>query len=145
MAQMVEVGDKPEVVRSALAEGVLHLHPATIKQIMIGTIKKGEPLVVAKVAAIQAVKETPRMLPLCHPIPITGVEVKIDVGEKSVHIQCRVSCSYKTGVEMEALAGVSVGLLTIWDMVKYLEKDADGQYPGTTIDSIRVVSKEKGR
>ena len=143
MAEMVEVGDKPEVQRSATAEGFLHLQPETLQQINSGQIKKGDPLCVAKVAAIQAVKDTPRILPLCHPIPITGVDVEMVVEERGVSVRCRVSCCYKTGVEMEALTGVSAALLTVWDMVKYLEKDANGQYPDTRIETIRVCEKIK--
>ena len=143
MAQMVEVGAKPEVSRVATAEGWLVLQPTTIQAITEGTVKKGDPLQVAKVAAIQAVKETPRTLPLCHPIPITGVEVEVTVQGDRETTTYLTPCTYKTGVEMEALNAVSAALLTVWDMTKYLEKDEDGQYPDTRLEQIRVVRKRK--
>jgi cyclic pyranopterin phosphate synthase len=83
------------------------------------------------------------MIPLCHPIPIESVEVTFDLKEDRVTAYCHVKANYKTGVEMESLAGVSTALLTIWDMVKYLEKDENGQYPSTCINDIKVVLKEK--
>lgn len=144
MAQMVEVGNKPPVNREAFAEGFLYLSANTLGAIRAGQIKKGDPMQVAKVAAIQAVKDTPRFLPLCHPIPITGVDVDIELQDERVRLACRVSCHYKTGVEMEALTAVAAGLLCIWDMTKYLEKDAQGQYPDTQIRNIRVIRKIKG-
>ncbi len=143
MAQMVEVSAKKEVKREAWAEGELILQADTLAAIRLGNIKKGDPLQVARVAAIQAVKDTPRILPLCHPIPITGVDVEIQVLEKSVRVTCRVSCCYKTGVEMEALTAVSAALLCIWDMTKYMEKDGHGQYPDTRMENIRVIKKLK--
>ena len=144
MAQMIEVGEKPNLVRSARAEGVLYLSPHTLSVIDAGTVKKGDPFAVAQVAAIQAVKDTPRILPLCHPIPVTGVEAALEIVNGGVRAECQVSCDYKTGVEMEALTGVTTALLTVWDMVKYLEKDSDGQYPATRIEGVRVIEKRKG-
>ncbi len=144
MAQMVEVGTKSDVVRFAVAEGYLRLQQATLEAIRNGTVKKGMPFEVAKVAAIQAVKDTPRIVPLCHPIPVTGVEVELEESNGRVRVACKVSCDYKTGVEMEALTGVSAALLTVWDMVKYLEKDQGGQYPSTCIEAIQVIEKYKG-
>lgn len=144
MAQMVEVGRKPEVLRTAQAEGRLRLLPETVFAIRAGKVKKGDPIAVAKVAAIQAVKETPRILPLCHPIPITGVEVELEVDDQGVTARCEVSTVYRTGVEMEALTAVSVALLTVWDMTKYIEKDEGGQYPETRIEDVHVVRKHKG-
>ena len=98
---------------------------------------------VAEVASIQAVKKTPDLIPLCHPIPITSVSTEYEVGEEEIEARCRVVADYKTGVEMEALTGVTIALLNIWDMVKYLEKDEAGQYPETCINDIRVVLKQK--
>ena len=144
MTQMVQVGEKPEVMRTAVAEGWLQLQAHTLDAIREGTVKKGSPFEVAKVAAIQAVKETPRILPLCHPIPITGVEVDLKLDGDSVYASVEASACYKTGVEMEALTAVAAALLTVWDMTKYLEKDSDGQYPETRIENIRVVEKHKG-
>ena len=143
MAEMVEVGRKPEVLRTATAQGRLILQPGTVAEIRAGTTKKGDPIATARVAAIQAVKDTPRILPLCHPIPITGVETGLTVEDDGVTATVTVSTVYKTGVEMEALTAVSAALLTVWDMTKYLEKDAGGQYPATRIERVHVVEKVK--
>ncbi len=100
-------------------------------------------LTTAQIAAIQAVKNTPQMIPLCHTIPISGVEVEFKVTDNHIEAMVSVSSTGKTGVEMEAITGVSVGLLTIWDMVKSVEKDEHGQYPSTSISDIEVIKKEK--
>jgi cyclic pyranopterin monophosphate synthase len=140
---MVEVGDKPVVHRTAVARGRIKLQEATIKLIEKGTVKKGNVLTTAQIASIQAVKSTPQMIPLCHPIPVSGVEVEFEVSKNHVQVIVHVKSTGKTGVEMEALTGVSVALLTIWDMVKSAEKDENGQYPSTQISDIEVVLKEK--
>jgi cyclic pyranopterin phosphate synthase len=107
-------------------------------------VVKGNVLATAQVAAILAVKETPRIIPLCHPIPIGGITVEFTETDSTIGVSVRVVSTGKTGVEMEALTGVSVALLTIWDMVKSAEKDSHGQYPHTRIEGIRVVGKRKG-
>jgi len=140
---MVEVGDKPIIKRTALAQGRIKLQKETIDLIEKGELKKGNVLTTAQIAAIQAVKNTPQMIPLCHPIPIGGVEVEFEVNPESIEVTVQVSSTGKTGVEMEAITGVSVGLLTIWDMVKSVEKDENGQYPSTAITDIGVIRKEK--
>ncbi|AUB61398.1 MAG: cyclic pyranopterin monophosphate synthase MoaC [Methanobacterium sp.] len=140
---MVEVGDKPIIKRTALAQGRIKLQKETIDLIEKGELKKGNVLTTAQIAAIQAVKNTPQMIPLCHPIPIGGVEVEFEVNPESIEVTVQVSSTGKTGVEMEAITGVSVGLLTIWDMVKSVEKDENGQYPSTAITDIEVIRKEK--
>jgi len=140
---MVEVGDKPIIKRTALARGKIKLQRETIELIEKGELKKGNVLTTAQIAAIQAVKNTPQMIPLCHPIPIGGVEVEFEVNPESIEVTLQVSSTGKTGVEMEAITGVSVGLLTIWDMVKSVEKDENGQYPSTAITDIEVIRKEK--
>ncbi|MCC7550020.1 MAG: cyclic pyranopterin monophosphate synthase MoaC [Methanobacterium sp.] len=140
---MVEVGDKPEVRRTAIARGRITLQNDTIKFIEKGEVKKGNVLTTAQIAAIQAVKNTPQMIPLCHTIPISGVEVEFKVTDNHIEAMVSVSSTGKTGVEMEAITGVSVGLLTIWDMVKSVEKDEHGQYPSTSISDIEVIKKEK--
>ena len=140
---MVEVGDKPIIKRTALARGKIKLQTGTIELIEKGELKKGNVLTTAQIAAIQAVKNTPQMIPLCHPIPIGGVEVEFEVNTESIEVTVQVSSTGKTGVEMEAITGVSVGLLTIWDMVKSVEKDENGQYPSTAITDIEVIRKEK--
>jgi len=141
---MVDVSKKDVVPRTAEAIGRIVLKKETIKAIKSGNVKKGDPLAAAEIACIQAVKKTPDLIPLCHNIPIGSVDADFTVGEDWVEARCRVTAIYKTGVEMEALTGVSVGLLTIWDMVKYLEKDEEGQYPSTMIAEIRVTEKRKG-
>jgi cyclic pyranopterin phosphate synthase len=142
---MVDIADKESVPRTAEAVGRITLSKETIEVIMAGKVKKGDPLAVAEVACIQAVKRTPDLIPMCHQIPLSSVDASFILGEDYVEARCRVSATYKTGVEMEALTGVSVALLNIWDMVKYLEKDEGGQYPSTKITDIRVIEKRKGK
>lgn len=141
---MVDVGEKKVVSRKAVARGEIILRRETIDTIREGKVKKGDVLTVAKVAGIDAVKRTPGLIPLCHPIPITYASIDFDLEEDKVVCQCEVQADYKTGVEMEALVGASAALLTVWDMVKYLEKDDRGQYPHTAITNLEVVTKEKG-
>jgi cyclic pyranopterin phosphate synthase len=142
--QMVDISGKGEVIREAVAEGRIRLRDATLRAIREGTLVKGNVLATARVAAILAVKETPRIIPLCHPIPLTGTDVEFADGEGFIRATVTVRSRGPTGVEMEALTGVAVALLTIWDMVKSAEKDAAGQYPETGIEGIRILSKRKG-
>jgi len=141
--RMVDITEKPEVYREATASGFIRLKKETVKAILEGKVPKGDVLNVARVAAILAVKKTWEILPLCHPIPITGVEVDFDLTEEGVEATVTVKTTSKTGVEMEALTGVTVALLTVWDMVKSLEKDDRGQYPYTLIREVRVLEKVK--
>lgn len=140
---MVEITEKPQVARRAVASGVIRLKESTLDAIRNGEVKKGDVLAVARVGAIQAVKETPRQIPMCHPIPITGVEVAFELLADQVRATVAVTSVGRTGVEMEALAGAASALLNVWDMVKYLEKDGTGNYPSTAIEEIRVVEKRK--
>ena len=140
---MVDVSEKPVVVRKAQAAGKIFLSPKTLEEVKGGRIKKGNPLQVAEVAAMNAAKQTYVLIPHCHQISLDTVRVEFDVRADSIEALCYVSARARTGVEMEALVGVSVALNTLWDMVKYLEKDAQGQYPFTRITDIRVVKKEK--
>ena len=144
MAKMVDISKKPDVPRRAVASGEILLRPATIRAIRAGRVEKGDPIRTAEVAALQAMKRVWEVLPHTHPIPITGAAAEFAVKRDRVVVTCEVSATYKTGVEMEALYGVAVALLTVWDMVKSLEKDDAGQYPRTRIAGVRVVSKEKG-
>jgi len=144
MAKMVDITRKPDVARRATATGEILLRPATIRAIRAGRIEKGDPVRTAEVAALQAMKRVWEALPHAHPIPITAASADFVVRRDRVVATCSVSATYKTGVEMEALYGVAVALLTVWDMVKSLEKDDAGQYPRTRIAGVRVVSKEKG-
>ncbi len=143
--KMIDISDKSVVERTAVARGELKLKPDTITAIKEGNIKKGDVMTAAKLAGIQAVKTTPSIIPLCHPIPITYTKLDLELYEEASKIAatCEVKADYKTGVEMEALTGVSVALLTVWDMTKYLEKDESGQYPGTKIMNIEVIKKTK--
>jgi cyclic pyranopterin phosphate synthase len=143
MGGMVDIQDKTSSGREAVAEGFLMLRKGTLEAIRTGRTKKGDPIKTSEVAALQAVKNTPTLIPHCHPIPLTSVAVNLEALDDRVRCQCRVKAHYKTGVEMESLVGVAVALLTLWDMVKYLEKDEAGQYPHTRIEGVRVVSKVK--
>ncbi len=140
---MVEVSDKPIVKRTAIAQGKIHLQKETIELIEKEEIKKGNVLTTAQIAAIGAVKSTHHLIPLCHSLKITGVDIKFNISQEDIEVEVSVTSLGKTGVEMEALTGASVALLTIWDMVKSVEKDPDGQYPSTKISDIIVVKKEK--
>lgn len=141
---MVDIGEKDVVRRKAIASGRIVLGKRSLDAIRSGTVRKGDVLEAAKITAIQAVKSTPDIIPYCHPIPIESVKVDFELSNDSLSCTVEVIAHYKTGVEMEALTGVSAALLTIWDMVKYLEKDENGQYPSTRIADIEVVTKEKG-
>ncbi len=142
---IVDITKKPAVHRRATASGMIRLKRSTIDAIRSGQVKKGDVFTTARLAAIMAVKDTPRLIPLCHPIPITGLDVDFKPEAESVTVIVTVTSLGKTGVEMEALAGVLAALLNIWDMVKYLEKDETGNYPETAISEIRVLEKSKSR
>jgi len=143
-AQMVDVGDKAVVDRRAVATGRIDLDPSTAESIATGAVVKGNVLATARVAAIQAVKRTWDDIPMCHPLSIDGVTVDFEVQDDGLTSTVSVASTGQTGVEMEALNGVTRALLTVWDMVKSAEKDADGQYPDTRLSEIRVVEKVKG-
>jgi cyclic pyranopterin phosphate synthase len=141
---MVDISEKPEVFREAKAIGTIRLRDETIRLIKDGKIAKGDPFYTAKIAGILAAKKTSTLIPLCHPLPLTSVEVDVEILDESrVQVTSTVKTKAQTGVEMEALVAAATGLLTIWDMVKQYEKDAEGQYPATAIENIRVVKKVK--
>lgn len=142
-AKMVDISDKQDMTRRAVAEGEIKLKTDTIEAIRNGEIEKGAVLETARIAAILAVKNTPGVIPMCHQIPITGIDVRFDVGTDIIKATVEVKSIGKTGVEMEALHGVNVALLTIWDMVKSVEKDETGNYPFTKILNISVLEKSK--
>ncbi len=141
---MVDVSGKDVVPRIAVAEGVIDLSRESVEAIRTRQVRKGDVLEVARVASLWGVKQTPAIIPHCHPIPVTAAEMDAEVLDDGVKVTCRVKADYRTGVEMEALTGVTAALLTIWDMVKYLEKDERGQYPATRMRDIRIVEKRKG-
>jgi cyclic pyranopterin phosphate synthase len=141
---MVDVSGKSEIFREATASGTIKLKAETINLIQTGKIAKGDPLYTAKIAGVLAAKKTSSLIPLCHPLPLTNVQVDVKVLDKeTVEVSATVKAKAQTGVEMEALAAVSMGLLTVWDMTKQYEKDAAGQYPSTAIENIHVVRKFK--
>jgi cyclic pyranopterin monophosphate synthase len=143
-ARMIDISSKPAIRREATAEGTIFLRKSTMKLISDGKIEKGDPIQIASVGAIQAVKSTPTALMMCHPIPIEGSEVRFTKKDDSMTVQVKVTAYSKTGVEMEALYAVSSALLNVWDVVKKYEKDEGGQYPTTRIRDIHVVKKVKG-
>jgi len=142
--RMVDVTGKPPIYREAVAQGRIRLKPSTVERIRRGLVEKGDVDAVARVAAIMAVKKTPEIVPLCHPLPITGIDVDLGLSEDHVDVSVSVRTTARTGVEMEALTGAAAALLAIWDMVKKYEKDEEGQYPYTRIEWVRVVKKVKG-
>lgn len=144
MPRMVDVGGKEVVRRVATARGEIRLKRSTVGAVARGEIKKGDVVSASKLAGIQAAKATSSILPLCHQIPLSAVSVAVVPKKDRIEVECTVSAEYRTGVEMEALVGATAALLNVWDMVKYLEKDKDGQYPGTAISGVRVVRKTKG-
>jgi len=144
LAGMVDITEKQPIFRRATASGSIKLRKSTIEAIKSGQVKKGDVITTARLAAILAVKDTPRLIPLCHPIPITGLNVNFEFEERRVKAIVTVTSEGKTGVEMEALTGVAAALLNVWDMVKYLEKDETGNYPETVMETIQVIEKRKG-
>jgi len=141
---MVDITGKPETFREATATGTIRLKTETVKLIKEGKIAKGDPIHTAKIAGILAAKRTSTIIPLCHPLPLTNVEVDVAFQDnKTLRVTVKVKTKASTGVEMEALTAASTSLLTVWDMVKQYEKDAEGQYPSTAIENIRVVKKIK--
>ncbi len=141
--QMVDVGDKAVTRRRGVATGRIDLGEETIEAIRADALEKGDVLGTVRIGAVQAVKHTWETIPMCHQIPITNVETEIVVEDDGVALTVAVETTGQTGCEMEALEGVTTGLNVVWDMVKAVEKDADGQYPHTRIQDVRVLRKEK--
>jgi cyclic pyranopterin phosphate synthase len=144
-AQMVDVGEKADSQRRAVARGEIRLSESTLDAIRADEIGKGDVLATARIGAIQAVKHTWETIPMCHQIPITNVETDFSVGEEALDCTVAVETVGKTGCEMEALEGVTTGLNVVWDMVKANEKDEDGQYPTAAIEDVRVIEKSVER
>jgi len=139
-AHMVDVGAKSITNREAVAEGLILMRPATLRLIAEGGHKKGDVLAVARVAAIMAAKRTADLIPLCHPISLSAVEVELTPQEEPAAIHCRVAArtTAQTGVEMEALTAVQVALLTVYDMCKAVDR-------GMAITDVRLLSKRGGK
>jgi cyclic pyranopterin phosphate synthase len=140
---MMNIADKKTVYRESQASGWIELSENTMELIKRKEIKKGDALMVAEITAIQAIKNTPNLIPHCHQILVQSVEVNYEILPNGIKVIISVAAFGQTGVEMEALTGVSIALLTLWDMVKYLEKDEHGQYPHTFIHDIQVDYKVK--
>ena len=138
-ARMVEVGDKAITQRSAVAEGAITLSTTAFEALVEGRVPKGDVLAVARLAGITAAKRTSDLIPLCHPIPLTGVAVDVTPeAPDTIRVKATVRCEWRTGVEMEALTAVSAALLTVYDMVKALDK-------GPEIQVIHLLEKRGGR
>jgi len=137
-ARMVDVGAKPETARVAIASGVVRMEPATAEAVRSGTIGKGDVLGVARIAAVQAAKRTSDIIPLCHPLRITGVDVDLRVANNAVYIMATVRAFDRSGVEMEALTAVTAAALTVYDMCKAVDR-------GMTIADIRLIKKSGGK
>jgi cyclic pyranopterin monophosphate synthase len=139
-ARMVDVGDKPDTQRMAIAKGEVHMKIDTLALIQAGRVKKGDVLTVAQIAGISAAKRTSDLIPLCHPLPLTKVEIGFEIDESlpGIVITAMAKTIAKTGVEMEALTAVSVAALTIYDMAKAADK-------GMRIQNVRLVEKRGGK
>jgi cyclic pyranopterin phosphate synthase len=136
-ARMVDVSGKSTTAREAIAVGRIVLSPEALAAIRTGTIEKGDALAVARIAGIMAAKKTADLVPLCHPLPLTRVAVELELGDSEITATATAATEAKTGVEMEALAAVTVALLTLYDMAKALDK-------AMTIEGIRLVRKTGG-
>jgi cyclic pyranopterin monophosphate synthase len=145
MARQVDVGAKPLVRRRAVATGELTVSAATRRAIRRHRVEKGDPFAAGELAGLLAMKRTPELIPHCHRVALTASRVDLALSARGVRARAEAESVDRTGVEMEALVGASLALLTVWDMVKYLEKDDRGLYPRTSLGPIRVVSKRKTR
>ena len=145
MARQRDVAPKPRVHRRAVAVGELRTKPSTRNAIRARRVEKGDPLSAGELAGLLAMKRTSELIPHCHAVPLTSSSVELELSRQGVRVRAEAETVDRTGVEMEALVGASVALLTVWDMVKYLEKDARGLYPATSLGPVRVVSKAKSR
>ena len=137
-ARMVDVSDKPETAREAVAEGFVRLAPETLALAVSGQGRKGDVRAVAEIAGVMAAKRTSDLIPLCHPLDISKAEVAVDVDGARLKVTARVRTTGRTGVEMEALTAVSVACLTLYDMLKAADR-------GMVIEDVQLVSKSGGR
>ena len=143
LAQQKDVGDKPSIHRRAVVVGELTLSPSTRRAIRAGKVEKGDPIAAGELAGLLAMKRTPELIPHCHSVGLTHSRIDLLPSARGVRVRAQAETVERTGVEMEALVGASIALLTVWDMVKYLEKDGRGLYPRTSLGPVRVVAKEK--
>ncbi len=128
-----------------MVRGQLRLRPATVRALRARRVQKGDALGAAEVAGLLAMKRTSELIPHAHIVPLTGSQIAIAIRARGVTVTAEAESVGPTGVEMEALVGATVALLTVWDMVKYLEKDARGLYPATALGPVRIAVKHKGR
>lgn len=135
-ASMVDIGAKEAVRRTAVAEGRIQLQPDTVRLVRESLIRKGDVLTVAEIAGIQAAKQTHLLIPLCHPVPLTSIDVQAALDETGVHVKAIARCTGRTGVEMEALTAVQVALLTVYDMCKAVDKEM-------FIYDVNLINKKK--
>ena len=135
-ANMVDVGRKEILFRKAVASGFIQMAESTIKAVVDNELRKGDVLSVAQIAGVQAAKQTPLLIPLCHTLQLDKVKVTMKIAKDGIDVECIAQCHGKTGVEMEALTGVSVALLTIYDMCKAIDKDM-------SIEEVKLLNKEK--
>ena len=135
---MVDVGDKPETERQAEAEALVRMAPATREALFGGDLPKGDALAAARLAGIMAAKRTAELIPLCHPLPIEGLWVEVEEAETGARVVARASTNARTGVEMEAMTAAAVAALTIYDMVKGLER-------GVEVGPVRLLAKKGGK
>jgi len=145
VARQRDVGAKPRVHRRAVAVGELRTKPSTRRAIRAHRVEKGDPLATGELAGLLAMKRTSELIPHCHAVSLTASSVELTLSRRGVRARVESETVDRTGVEMEALVGASVALLTVWDMVKYLEKDRRGLYPSTSLGPLRVVTKVKSR
>ena len=137
-ARMVDVSAKPETPRTATAVGTVRLTPAVVRLVADKNLPKGDVLTIARIAGILAAKRAGELIPLCHPLPLTDIQVELTLNDAGIHLSATVSCVGRTGVEMEALTAVSVAALTIYDMCKSADKRI-------VIEDVRLVSKTGGK
>ncbi|HZW85333.1 MAG TPA: cyclic pyranopterin monophosphate synthase MoaC [Nitrososphaerales archaeon] len=142
--KQVDISEKPVVYREATAKGKIRLRKETVARAKRGGVEKGDVVEIATLTSVLGAKKTTEIVALTHLLRIEKIEPKVKLLEDGLEVTVTVKAHEKTGVEMEALAGVSVALLNVWDVVKQYEKDSSGQYPSTVIESIRVVKKVKG-
>ncbi len=137
-ARMVDVSDKAVTTREAVAEGFVRMSAATLALALSGKGKKGDVRAVAEIAGVMAAKQTSNLIPMCHPLPISKAEVRVEAAEGGLSVTARVKTTGQTGVEMEALTACSIACLTLYDMLKAAEK-------GMVIETVRLVSKTGGK
>lgn len=140
---VVDITEKSIIKRTAKATGLLKISKSARTAIINDEVKKGNVIEASTIAAIQAVKETPRIIPHCHPVPLEGCDVNWSLDDEGLRCDVSVVAHYKTGIEMEAITGVCAGLLCALDMIKSFEKDPMGQYPNTEICDVRIIEKLK--